>query len=110
MTSAFIAYLLEGLGHLASVAGVHHVVVVAALTVVYGPEAWRAVVVLLTGFTVAHGAVLALVATGRLPDSNPSVDLVLLVCVTAVAITYGIERWRLNAAEDVEKIGVCLRR
>jgi hypothetical protein len=95
LTSDLGPWLLRGLTHVLSTTGLHHVLFVAVLTVAFDPRYWRGVVVLVTGFTVAHGAVLAAVAADHVPDVGGWNDAVLVALIVAVAITNVAEElWR----------------
>ncbi|MBT8403472.1 MAG: HupE/UreJ family protein [Gemmatimonadetes bacterium] len=99
MSSEFGFWLARGFGHVWSSAGLHHIAFVGVLTAAFDRRYWRGVVVLLTGFTVAHAVVLAAVAMGSVLPVGSWSESVLWGLVLAAAATTGLERaWRRRAA------------
>lgn len=60
MFSEFLTYARLGLSHIADVKGFDHIAFLAALTASYSWREWRALVWLVTAFTVGHSCTLAL--------------------------------------------------
>ena len=98
MSSEFGPWLVEGFTHVWSSAGLHHILFVALLTGVFDRRYWRGVVVLMTGFTVAHAVVVTAVAVDRLPSVGSWSEVALWGLVVAAIATNVFDRSRLRRA------------
>jgi hypothetical protein len=109
LTAEFGHWLAGGFAHVWSGSGLHHLVFVAVLAASFDARYWRAVAVLLSGFTVAHGAVLAAVAARRLPDVSPGLwsegALWGLVVAAAATNVLGRVRRRQVTARPASAVG-----
>lgn len=85
MLSEFAVYSRLGLEHILDPRGYDHILFVVALTVVYAPAQWRAVLVQVTAFTVGHSVTLALATLNlvRMPSSLVEALIPLTILLTA---------------------------
>ena len=60
MTSDFLLYFKTGWEHIISLDALDHLLFVAALTVAYSVRQWKALLILITAFTIGHSLTLPL--------------------------------------------------
>lgn len=86
MTSEFLVYLRLGFEHILDLRGMDHILFVVALTVVYAPREWRAVVVQVTAFTVGHSVTLVLATLDVVRVSTAWVEFLIPVTILATSL------------------------
>ncbi len=58
--SDFQTFLQLGIGHIADLAALDHILFILTLCAIYRPEAWKQILILVTAFTLGHSLTLAL--------------------------------------------------
>ncbi|RME40186.1 MAG: HupE/UreJ family protein, partial [Deltaproteobacteria bacterium] len=58
--SDFHTFLQLGIGHIADLAALDHILFILTLCAIYRPEAWKQILILVTAFTLGHSLTLAL--------------------------------------------------
>jgi hypothetical protein len=88
------AFIELGFRHIASFDAVDHLLFLVALAATYRPRDWRAVLAVVTAFTVGHSLTLALVATGSLALSRAWVEFLIPVTIVATGVENLVTRDR----------------
>lgn len=84
MTSDFLLYFKTGWEHIISLDALDHLLFVTALTVAYSVRQWKALLILITAFTIGHSLTLALSVLDLIRFSQPLVEF-LIPCTILLA-------------------------
>lgn len=90
----FVAYLQLGFRHIVSTSAADHVLFLLVLAAIYRPRDWRAVIWVVTAFTLGHSLTLALAVTGLLALPGAWVEFLIPVTIVATGIENLILRER----------------
>lgn len=82
----FAAYLELGFRHIVSTSAADHVLFLLVLAAIYRPRDWRAVIWVVTAFTMGHSLTLALAVTGQLTLPGAWVEFLIPVTIVATGI------------------------
>ncbi len=85
--SEFLTYLQLGYQHITDLNGFDHILFLISLCAVYGLEAWKKVLVLVTAFTLGHSVTLALSSLGYVLIDSELIELIIpiTILITCVA-------------------------
>ena len=89
MASDFLFNVQYGIDHVLDINGYDHVLFLILLTVAYGFESWKQLLVLVTAFTLGHTLALLLAAYGVLNIDDALVEFLIPVTI-ALAAVYNI--------------------
>lgn len=84
--SDFVAFLQLGFRHITDPGGLDHVLFLLALAAIYRPQDWRAVLRVVTAFTVGHSITLALAVAGALDVPGALIEFLIPVTIVATAV------------------------
>lgn len=84
--SDFLVFLELGFRHITDPGGLDHVLFLLALAAIYQPRDWRAVLWVVTAFTVGHSITLALAVAGVLTVSTTWIEFLIPVTIAATAV------------------------
>lgn len=82
----FLAFAALGVKHIVAREAADHILFLVALAAAYRPAEWRAVLGVVTAFTVGHSISLALAVTGRVPVTANVIELAIVVTIMITAI------------------------
>lgn len=85
--SEFTTYVELGLRHILDIGAVDHLLFLAALAAIYQLRDWRAILWVVSAFTIGHSLTLALAVTGVI--SLPAATIEFLIALTIVASCAG---------------------
>ena len=81
-----LAYAQLGVRHITDPRGLDHLLFLVALAVIYRPREWRALLWVVTSFTVGHSITLALAATGRVAVPTELIEFLIPVTIVATCV------------------------
>jgi len=83
---AFGLYLRLGFEHISDLAGYDHILFLIALCALYRIEQWRALLILVTAFTIGHSITLALAALGTVSIQSEIIEFLIPTTIFLTAI------------------------
>ncbi len=90
--SIFSMYLQLGFEHITDINGYDHILFILSLCAVYQVKNWKAVLILVTAFTVGHSVTLALAALNVVNVNANLVEFLIPITIFLTAITNIISR------------------
>ncbi len=85
--SVFLMYLQLGFEHITDINGYDHILFILSLCAVYQFKNWKAVLILVTAFTIGHSLTLALSAFNVLNINSNLVEFLIPVTILITAIS-----------------------
>lgn len=85
--SEFELYFGLGLEHILDIHGYDHILFVIALSCVYAIRQWKAVLVMVTAFTLGHSITLALATFNLIPFDSALIEFLIPVTIIITAVT-----------------------
>lgn len=95
--SDFMTFLQLGLRHIVGTGAMDHILFLLALAAIYRLADWRAVVWVVTAFTVGHSITLAAAVLGYMPLSQSVVEFLIPLTIVATCIENIVVRNRETA-------------
>ena len=96
-----VAYLELGFRHIVSIDAADHLLFLLVLAAIYRPRDWRALLWVVTAFTVGHSLTLALAVTGHLAIPSAWIEFLIPVTIVATALENIVLRDRLTSGAGV---------
>jgi HupE/UreJ protein len=84
--SEFLTFMQLGIRHIADVGAMDHILFLLALAAIYSVSDWRAVIGVVTAFTVGHSITLAATVFGFLPLSVRIVEFLIPLTIVATCV------------------------
>jgi hypothetical protein len=95
--SELIAFVHLGFRHITDLAALDHMLFLLALAAIYRGRDWRAVLWVITAFTVGHSVTLALAVTGALRLPTPLIEFLIPVTILVTGLENILVRRRDRA-------------
>ena len=95
--SEFITFFQLGLRHIVGIGAMDHILFLLALAAIYRFADWRAVVWVVTAFTVGHSITLAVAVAGYMPLSQAVVEFLIPLTIVATCLENIVVRDRTTA-------------
>lgn len=95
--SDFVTFLQLGLHHIVGIGAMDHILFLLALAAIYRFQDWKAVVWVVTAFTVGHSITLAAAVLGYMPLSQAMVEFLIPLTIVATCIENIVVRNRATA-------------
>lgn len=99
--SDFQLYLQLGLEHIADLEAYDHILFVLALCSVYSLKHWKAILTLVTAFTIGHSITLILTALKYIPLHSEVVELLIPITIFVTAILNIIQGTNINTKQSL---------
>lgn len=97
----FFAYLQLGFEHITDPAGYDHVLFIVALCIIYAPNDWKKILVLVTAFTIGHSVTLVLSVLDIIQFDQSLIEkLIVITIILTCFANFGVKTTYLQKSKQ----------